>query len=310
MPANKINICLSCDDNYAQHMAVTIASILKNKAPDDILDFCILDGGISQVNKNKIMQLSDIGDFNIEFIQVDNSLFNKCPIQDWTHLSITAYFRLILPAVKTNWDKIIYLDCDIVVKSSLNELFNTDLKNSYLAAVPDISEEKHAARLNICHYCNSGVLIFNAKKWREDNVSEKIFLWIKENENKIVLHDQDILNAVINNNILILDKKWNAQIIRDYDEITYNEWKNANILHFIHKKKPWIRYNGDEFTAEYSNYIKLTPWKKFLFKYYFLIIPISIIENFLRFIFEVKNQRNTNNKIITVLGLKFTKSRG
>lgn len=305
MPVNKINICFSCDDKYAQHLAVTIASILKNKAPDDILDFCILDGGISQVNKNKIMQLSDIADFNLEFVTVDNDLFKNCPIQEWTHLSLTAYYRLILPELKVFWDKIIYLDCDIVVKTSLKELFNTDLQDNYLAAVQDISEKKHSERLLLNYYCNSGVIVFNAKKWRENKSSDVIFEWIKENKNKIVLHDQDILNAVFENKILILDKKWNAQIIREYNNETFNTWQNANILHFIHKKKPWMRYNGDEFTNQYIKYIKLTPWKNFIYKYYTIIVPISLFEKFARFLFEIKNQRNSNNKIITLFGLKF-----
>lgn len=309
MPANKINICLSCDDNYAQHMAVTISSILKNKAQDDILDFCILDGGISQVNKNKIMQLSEIADFNLEFLTVDNKLFSDCPIQEWTHLSVTAYYRLILPNLKMYWDKIIYLDCDIVVKTSLKELFNTDLGDNYFAAVPDISEKKHSERLSLNNYCNSGVIVFNAKKWRENNAGDIIFNWIKKNGHQIVLHDQDILNSVFANKILILDKKWNAQIIRDYDEETYKGWQNANILHFIHKKKPWIRYNGDEFTNKYIEYLKLTPWKNFIFKYYFQVVPVSIFEKFFRFIFEIKNQRNSDNKIITLFGLKFIMAR-
>lgn len=309
MPVNKINICLSCDDNYAQHLAVTISSILKNKAPDDILDFCILDGGISQVNKNKIMKLCEVADFNLEFLTVDNKLFADCPIQEWTHLSVTAYYRLILPNLKVFWDKIIYLDCDIVVKTSLKELFNTDLGDNYFAAVPDISEKKHSERLSLNHYCNSGVIVFNAKKWRENKAGDIIFNWIKENGHKIVLHDQDILNSVFENKILILDKKWNAQIIRDFNDKTYKEWKNSHILHFIHKKKPWMRYNGDEFTNQYIEYLKLTPWKNFIFKYYTQVVPVSLFEKFFRFIFEIKNQRNTDNKIITLFGLKFIKAR-
>lgn len=132
---------------------------------------------------------------------------------------------------------------------------------------------------------------------------------MRKNGNKIVLHDQDILNAVLNDKILILDNKWNAQIIRDFDKEKAKEWECANILHFIHKKKPWLSYNGDKFTAEYIKYLKLTPWKNFLFKYYLLIVPVSIFKKVLTFIFEIKNQRNTNKKIITILGFKFTKIR-
>lgn len=304
-----INVCLCCDNNYAQHMGVTLASILANKNQEDLINICILDGGISYQNKEKIKQLCNIADFGVEFLSVNKEKFSQCPIQDWTHLSLTAYYILLLPALKQGWDKIIYLDCDTVVKTSLRDLFNTELSDNYIAAITDISEEKHKNRLELEHYINSGVIIFNAKKWREDDVSSKIFSWIEKNGNKIVLHDQDILNAVLNDKILILDNKWNAQIIRDFDKEKAKEWECANILHFIHKKKPWLSYNGDKFTTEYIKYLKLTPWKNFLFKYYLFIVPVSIFKKVLTFIFEIKNQRNTNKKIITILGFKFTKIR-
>ncbi len=300
-----INICLSCDDKYVQHMGVTIASILKNKAPEDLINLYILNGGISRKNQEKIKNLCKIADFSIEFINVNKEKFSQCPIQDWTHLSLTAYYILLLPTLKQDCDKIIYLDCDIVVKTSLKELFNTELNDYYIAAVRDISENKHKKRLGLNNYINSGVIIFNAKKWREDNIDSKIFKWIDNNSDKIVLHDQDILNAVLNEKILILDNKWNAQIIKDYDKETEQNWEKSNILHFIDKKKPWKYYNGDKFTAEYRKYLKITPCKHFLFKYYLVIVPISLIKKFLHFLFEIKNQRNSNKKIITILGFKF-----
>ena len=67
----RINICLSCDNNYAQHLGVTIASILKNRAEDDEFRFIILDGNISDENKTKIVSLKSIHDFEIDFEKVD-----------------------------------------------------------------------------------------------------------------------------------------------------------------------------------------------------------------------------------------------
>ena len=83
-------------------------------------------------------------------------------------------------------------------------------------------------------------------------------------------------------------------------------WENANILHFIDKKKPWIYYNGDKFTSEYLNYLRLTPFKGFLLKYYTLIVPISLLKKFAQIMFSVTNERGTNKKIIRILGLKFS----
>lgn len=301
-----INICLCCDDKYVQHLAVTMASILKNKAPEDLIRFCILDGGISHLNKEKIRSLSNIGDFDIDFIEVDKTIFDKCPIQDWTHLSLTAYYILLIPDEIPLIDKIIYLDCDIIVRTSLRELFKSDLCDNYIAGIQDISSVKHCKRLGTSNYINSGVILFNAKKWREDNISSKIFNWIEHNEDKIVLHDQDILNAVLDEKIEFIDSKWNAQVITKPLDWMRESWENANILHFIDKKKPWKYYNGDKFTSEYLNYLRLTPFKDFLLKYYTLIVPISLLKKFAQIMFSVTNERGTNKKIIRILGLKFS----
>lgn len=306
---NSINICLSSDNNYIQHLAVTIASILKNKAEDDSFSFIILDGGITDENKEKIIALKSICDFDIEFVTVDNSLFAKCPIQDWTHLSIVGYYRLVLPDIKPEWDKIIYLDCDIIVRDSLKELFNLDIGDCYIASVTDISSKKHAKRLGLNSYSNTGVLLISSNKWREDNVTDKLFKWIDENNEKIVLHDQDILNAAINDKIKPLDSKWNTLYLTRSLAEDREKLENAKIIHFIDKKKPWLFYSGDKFAGEYLYYLGFTPFKDFLKTYKKKIVPVSLIKRFLKLIFEIRNI-DDNTKLITILGLKFKKKRG
>ena len=305
---NTINICLCSDNNYIQHLAVTIASILKNKAENDKFDFIILDGGITEENKEKIIALKSICDFDIEFVTVDNSLFVKCPIQDWTHLSIVGYYRLVLPDIKPEWDKIIYLDCDIIVRDSLKDLFNLDIGDCYIASVNDISSKKHAKRLGISSYYNSGVLLINSKKWRQDNITQRLFHWIDENQEKIVLHDQDILNAAINDKICPLDTKWNTLYLTRSLKEDNEKLENAKIIHFIDKKQPWLWYSGDKFAKEYLYYLNFTPFKDFIKKYNRTVIPKSLVRRFFKLIFEIRNI-DENTKLITILGVHFKKKR-
>ena len=301
MLSDKINICLSSDDKYTQHLAVTITSILKNRAENDEFSFIILDGNISSENKEKTKSLKSIHDFDIEFVKVDNNLFAKCPIQDWTHLSIVTYYRLVLPNIKPEWDRIIYLDCDIVVRQSLKELFNLDIGDNYLAAVKDISEQKHASRLGIEHYCNTGVMLINAKKWREDNITDKLFEWIDNNTEKIVLHDQDILNAALQERFLIIDGKWNTQFVARILKEKMKIWENAAIIHFIDKRKPWLWFNGDKLTREYRTFLKETPYKPFLKNYYIKTVPKSLAVKFCKFIFDIGNI-SSDIKFVRILG--------
>lgn len=304
----KINICLSCDNNYAQHLGVTIASILKNRAEDDEFLFVILDGNISDENKRKITALKSIHDFDIEFLKVDEGLFKNCPIQNWTHLSVVTYFRLVLPDLKPNLKRIIYLDCDIAVRSSLRELYELPMSGDYIAGVIDVAAKKHAKRLNIENYINTGVLLFDIEKWMTDNITNKIFGWIGENSDKIVLHDQDILNAALNGHINFIDEKWNTFYLTRNLPQGAEKMEHACILHYIDRKKPWSFYNNDKFSKEYFEYLKLTEWKDFVNVYRLKIIPKSLLLRFVRCLFEIRNL-DESTKQIRILGLTFVKKR-
>ncbi|OLA94347.1 MAG: hypothetical protein BHW64_04290 [Candidatus Melainabacteria bacterium LEY3_CP_29_8] len=134
-----MDIFFASNDNYVQHLSVSIASILINSLPNEKFNFYILDGNISDKNKNILLSLKDIKDFNIEFIKVQEEMFKMCFITPESyHVSIQCYYRYIIPLVKPELKKVLYLDCDIVVKDSLKDLWNVDLKDNYVAAVEDL----------------------------------------------------------------------------------------------------------------------------------------------------------------------------
>lgn len=304
MKKNTINICFSSDNNYIQHLAVSIVSILKNRQDDEEFSFLILDGNISEDNKEKLRSLKSIQDFDIDFVKVDNALFSNCPIQDWTHLSIVTYYRLVLPDIKPEWDRIIYLDCDIIVQSSLKELFTMDMQDNYFAAVTDISSKKHARRLGIDRYFNTGVMLIDAKKWRNDDITNKLFDWIDKNQAKILLHDQDILNCALADHILSIDNKWNTLYMTRLLHKNIKQWEKASIIHFADKKKPWLWYNGDVLANKYLYYLQFTPFKDFIKSYRNKVIPKSLFLSFMRFLFDIGNFDETT-KYLRIIGFTF-----
>ena len=128
--ASKIHIVFSCNNDYAQHLAVTIASILKNSKKDEKFAFYILDGGISEENKYKINLLAKIKTFEIFYIQVNSQIFfTSFKNTIWGHISIETYFRYLIPQFFQHLDKILYLDVDIVVNDSLQKFYNIDFYN-------------------------------------------------------------------------------------------------------------------------------------------------------------------------------------
>ena len=135
-----INVCLSCDDNYAKYAGVVITSALANSAPEDKLTFYVLDGGITEENKEKILSIKSLKDCEINIVKIDESLFEQYKqIKTHSYVTTATYYRLKLPSLLPNVERIIYLDCDVIVNSSLKEFFETELNNSLVAGAQDLN---------------------------------------------------------------------------------------------------------------------------------------------------------------------------
>ena len=167
-----IEIFFATDNNFVQHLCVAIASILKNANEDDYFNFYILGNKLKQNDIKNIENLRKIKDFNLEIIEINDELFKRCKSPNYIN-SISTFFRYLIPVLKPELDKILYLDCDIVVKKSLKELYNTNIDNYYLAGVEDIhilcTESKLKPMFAIDEpYLNAGVLLFNCKMMRDN----------------------------------------------------------------------------------------------------------------------------------------------
>lgn len=251
---SRINVCLSCDNNYAQHAGVTIASILANSNEFDDLHFYILDGGISSENCEKMHQLKNIKNCTINLIKIDENLFTEYKnIKTHSRLPLASFYRLKLSGLLPDIDKIIYFDCDFVVCSSLNELVNIELGDNIIAGVNDISNKK--CRLNKT-YINSGMVVFDLNKIREQKIEEDFLTWTKENAETIKLGDQEIINEVLKNRIKIIDEKWNVQSSNFINRSSYTNHPKA--IHML--AKPWSFGRACIHKKEYYKYLQITPW--------------------------------------------------
>lgn len=253
----KINICLACNNNYSKYAGVVIASILSNANSTDDLNIFILDGGISDEQKEKIYSLKSINDCNINFIKIDDSLFEDYKkIKTHAYITVATYYRLKLPSLLPNVDKIIYLDCDTIVTSSLIDFFNTDITDYAIAGVLDISKKMLKKNPK---YFNAGVILMNLEFWRKQNLEKFIFNWGKENINNIKLGDQEILNEVLKNEVKIVNDEWNVQSSNFVNRSSYTN--SPKIIHFVAKNKPWGGKSYSYHKNLYFKYLQLTPWK-------------------------------------------------
>ena len=237
-----IPIFLSSDNNYAPLVATTMASILSNTK--SFIDFYVLDGGISPDNVEKIKSLKNTFDnFSIEFIKIDYEKYLK-NFKEIGHWNKSVYARFLIPDLKTQISKAMYLDVDIIATGDIANLYNEDLEEYALGAVCEQWAENginitHKERLQISephNYFNSGVLILDCNKWRKNNVLDSLSQIAYDDADKIKCVDQDILNKYFDNNYKILPKKYNYLTTNYY---VYEKQSEYIIRHLTGNVRPW-----------------------------------------------------------------------
>lgn len=271
-----ITICLASDNNYAQHGAVVIESILANHHTQTPIAFHYLDGGVSEENKNKLQQVVDKYDHVQLTFHTMGTAYQEFSID--RHISHAAYYRLKIDQILSHSDKAIYLDTDIIVFDDIEYLWTTDLKEYALAAVEDIGLQRKIAeiknRLDIPHsatYINSGVLIMNLTIWRKKQIGKTILDYLTTHPN-LPYHDQDALNAVLWNNTLLLHPRWNTYkgIFHYYYKQNRPAFltspfieaaKSPAIVHFTGSVKPWHYACGMPYADDYYVHLAKTSFK-------------------------------------------------
>lgn len=272
-----INVCLACDNNYAKYAGVVVASVLANSKNDESLNFYILDGGISESKKTEILSLKSIKDCKIEFVQIDEAMFEDYKkVATHKYISIATYYRLRLATLLPEVERIIYFDCDMVVNSSLNNLFNVELGENVIAGVRDIN--KRMLQQNPS-YINAGMVLFDLNKIREENIEQKFYDYTNENFETIKMGDQTIINEVLKGRIKIVEDEWNVQSSNFTNRSSYT--KHPYIIHYVAKRKPWHFGSFSVHRQLYFKYLQMTPWKlngfKEKFYWYYLNQIMSLI---------------------------------
>lgn len=271
MEKNNLNIAFATDDNYCQHLSVALTSIIKNKHQDTSLNIYILYDELYTKNIQLLQSLATEQIF-INFVKIDKKDFASCPLPKEFHFSLPTYFRLKLADILPDINKILYLDCDIIVKKDLSELYNHNIENFYAGATRDYKAEESRQRLELNSsdgfYFNAGVMLINLKKWREDNLTNKFFEFINTSLAKITWVDQDVLNCCLYGKVLELNQTYNAKYFDspddNFQENTFfsSALNNPTVIHYLACIKPWHKHCNHPLKSEYFDYLKQSPYAK------------------------------------------------
>ncbi len=274
---NAVPICFAANNGFLPFTGVMVQSIIDHANKNDNYDIVVLCSNADPKLRNKMISLADgkenvsIRLFDLEqYIKMPENLFTE-NIYTQTSYSPEIYYRLLIPTLMPDYEKVLYFDGDMLALTDVAELYHTtELGDNLIASSRDYAGLCHCYKdnddrrwyreevlglKNVDDYILSGMLVINVPEFNRTYTPDTLMDiagymdWRQ--------HDQDILNVICEGRILLVDGAWDhlqdfgwtnylpAWLKQEYDETT----KNIKISHFAGQRKPWVNNsnNSDKF---------------------------------------------------------------
>ncbi len=268
-----MNIATALNKKYVLYTIVMLTSLCENN-PGHI-DAYLLNNELGDDDFRKMRESLSRYDVTCIDTKVDKDWFDsRCPhTEEW---SMETYYRLLLPdLLPAEVDRLLYLDVDLIINQSLDELYGMDMEGKDLWAADNTNgtttpelmmprqREMFAPFMSEgFRYFNAGVLLMDMKQIREKYGTETYVRAMAEWEYAMDCPDQDILNWVHRDSVgyipwrrYDLFSKHAHQIGITYDDVK----KDTAIVHFA-GSKPWnttnLHYDIEQLWWDYA---RLTP---------------------------------------------------
>ena len=274
-----INILACASDNYTMQCGVLFCSICENNKIEPIHFYVFVDKDFTMDHKQQMEALiNKYPQKQVSFITVLDDDVNRFLKLENSYYTRHVFYRLLMAKLlPLTVDRVLYLDCDIIVRKSLRPLWEIDISKKAIGVVRDAQEGViyQYNRLGYSYdkgYFNSGVLYANLTYWRETNATERLFEYINFHADKIKLPDQDPLNVVFQDEKKFIPFTYNLQsdFLFKVDKMAfdYNKYKkelescreNPVVLH-LSGARPWINGCKHPFKSEFIKHRDKTFWK-------------------------------------------------
>ncbi len=277
-------------DSFASVTGVSMISLFENNKEIDHIHVLYIERGMSDENKRILAGIADQYGRELEFLEMPNwserlKINLRSSKKGWLGF---GYNRLFLTEyIPDNIDRVLYLDSDTVIEQSLLDLWNQDLEGFYLAGVDDCLSSKYREIVGMNEsgiYVNSGVLLINVKKWRDENVCKRFVDEVVKNKGFYIFNEQSTINSVFSGKIKILPQNYNVNslvYLYNYDELqilrkpfnySYSEKdllnakENPVITHFTGnffvRRRPWIENSDHPHASAFLKYRNISYWKE------------------------------------------------
>lgn len=271
-----MDIVISTDNAYVMPAGILIYSVCQNNVRENIYFHVLTDTSLTEANRQALKNITDFAGKTIYFHNIDPRITQGCPVGR-DGLPVSAYYRLYISDIlPEKIKKVLYLDCDMIVRHSLNELWKYDIENYAIGCVPDMFTDDISSYNRLLYspsegYFNSGMLLINLDYWRKHKVKNAFIDFISNYSDRILYSDQDVMNYVLRKQKLNLPLRYNVQdgFLWKYPKMSWTYFEelaeavsNPTILHYNTRNKPWIKGCDQPLKDEFFKYRSMTQWAK------------------------------------------------
>lgn len=266
MDRQVIPVVFATDENYVPYCGVAISSLIRNACPDHLYEIAVLYDRLSTANIIRLEQQST--DYaNVRCICIHDYILNL-KVMEYNHLTIASAYRLIIPDVLPQYEKILYLDSDIVVNTDIAKLYDIDIGANILGAAHGYFKKdddefmyRHITQtlgIAVQDFFNAGILVMNIPAFRENKVKDRCFSLLAQRTD-LYFMDQCAMNIVCEGKVHFLPPEWNFewQYLFSAEEQEQKQINHLAIIHYDGIEKPWD-YPGQVLADYFWSYARKT----------------------------------------------------
>ncbi|MDD3251313.1 MAG: glycosyltransferase family 8 protein [Lachnospiraceae bacterium] len=278
----QLNVVYASNDGYARHLGASLCSLYDRNLEEKELQVYVLSMGLTEESRVALETIAENYGRELIFIDMDDLEARFGHPVDLGGYDISIMLRLFIGEVlPREVERVLYLDCDTIVAQSLKKLWEEDLEGCIIGAVMEPTiylEVKESIGLESRDpYYNSGVLLVDLKRWREEGIQQRLLDFWKSKDGKLFASDQDVLNGTLKGQIHTLMPRYNfftnyryfsyAQLLGHaptYEAVSQDQFvlakKHPTIIHYMGDERPWIAGNLNHYRRAYDKYLAMTPW--------------------------------------------------
>jgi lipopolysaccharide biosynthesis glycosyltransferase len=279
--AVQLHLGCSTDNAYLPHTAAMLHSMLSQAGGMQVCAHLLHGPALDLPDAQRVVEMVEAAGGRLLLHEIPDERIAGLPAMEYAGISTTMWYRIFLPELLGELDRILYVDVDTIAVDDLTPLWQTDLADNYLAAVTNVWEPWNAGyptRWGMplegpATYFNSGVILMNLAELRRGDCARRLQEWAREHSSELVWPDQDALNALLGTRRVALHPRWNCmnsiltfpQAVEVFgEEVVAEARRNPGIRHFEGPgpNKPWHVLSDPDTAEAYMRHRAHTPWPR------------------------------------------------